>query len=117
MGAIEFEFQTGGERLFNQRDRLRFGRIKMFHQQFRAFDRICQRHHSGGKQVARAELARFHDHIATDHVRDEAAHLLKISNVISGQLGVGFRQLGRAHRVVTIVKLFRAQKFTGRRRG
>ena len=38
VSAIEFEFQTGAERLFDQGNRLRLGRIKMFHQQFRVLD-------------------------------------------------------------------------------
>ena len=52
VGAIEFEFQTGSERLFNQRDRWGLGRIKMFHQQLRVLDRISQRDHSGSEQIA-----------------------------------------------------------------
>ena len=85
----------------------------MFHQQLRVLDRTRQRDHSGSEQITRAEFARFLDDVAADHVRDEPAHLLEIANVITCELRIRLGQLSRTHRVITIVKLFRAQEFPG----
>ena len=115
--AIEFQFQAGGERLFNQRNGLRFGRINVFHQQFRALDRARQCDHSGCEQIARAQLARFHNDVTADDIGNQPTQLLKIANVISRQLRIRFGQFGRTHRVIPIVELFSAQKFSRRRPG
>ena len=59
--ALEFDLEAGHERLLHQRERLRIGRIDMFHQQFAVIDRIRQRDHAGSEQVVRRELVRLHD--------------------------------------------------------
>ena len=88
----------------------------MFHQQLAMIDRVCERDHAGHEHVVRRQLMRFHDVEPAHDIRHEAADLLEIPDVIAGQHRVQVRQLGRAHRDVTIVELFCVEEFARRRR-
>ena len=116
MLAFKFDFEARSQRLLHQRHDLRIRRIDMLHQYLTVIDRIGQRDHSGSENVTRSEFARIHYDITSNQISYETAHLLKITNVIARQLGIGFGQFRRAHRDVAIVKLFRRQKFARRGR-
>ena len=114
---LKFYFQTGRERLLHEREGLRIRRVDVLHKQFAVIDRIRERDHAGSEDVVCAQLARFHDVETPDDVGYEAADLLEIPDVIANQLRVCFRQLGRAHGDVAIVKLFAGEEFACGRGG
>ncbi len=115
--AVQFDFQTGDQHLLHQRQSDGVGWVDMLQQCFTVIDRAGERDHPGREHIIRRQLAGFHDIEAAHHIRNEAVHPLEISNVVPGERGIGFLQLGRAQRDVAIVELFRGEKFSrGRRR-
>ena len=89
--AFQFHFQADGEGLFHQRQGFRLGGINVFHKHLAAIDGSSQRCHTGGEHIFGAEFAHCNDGIPAYHVRNQAADLLIISNVIAQQLSIRFR--------------------------
>ena len=85
----------------------------MLHEQFAAIDGVRQCDHAGSKDITGPEFPRFDDRVLSNNVRDQAAHLLIISNIVPRQFCISLGQLGRAHPDITIVELFCAQEFPG----
>ena len=92
-------------------------REDVLHDQFGLLDRARQRHRARGKNIVRRQLARAHDVEASNHVGDEAVHLLEVSNEIPRQLRVLTGQLRRTHRSIALVKLLGIEELTWRGRG
>ncbi len=77
----------------------------MFHKHLAAIDGSSQRCHTVGKHISRAEFAHCNDRVPAYDVRNQAANLLIISNIIAQELSVIFRELRGAHSDVAFVKL------------
>ena len=115
--SLQFDFQARDQCLLHQRQSDRIGRVDMFHQCFTVIDRVRERDHSGSEEIVRCQLVRFHHAETPYDVRNESAHALEIADVVSDEFPVDFRQLRRAQRNVTIVKLLGGEEFSrGRRR-
>ena len=117
MRAFQFDFQSNSERLLHERQGFRFRWIKMFHDELAVIDGIGQGHHARNKHISGAELARRNNPVPAYHIRNQAAHLLKISNVITCQFSVGAGKFGSAHPHITVIEVLRIQEFAGRRSG
>ena len=74
--TFQFDLEAGMERLFHQRNHGCARPDKHAPSDSSPLSTECgERHHAGGENVARPELARFHDGVTPDHIRHETAHL------------------------------------------
>ena len=89
MCAFEFDFQTHAQGLLHQRHGGGFGGINVLHEQFATIDCVGERDHPGGENIVRPQFTCFHDRELADHVRNQAAHLEIVSNIIARQFRVG----------------------------